>query len=148
MNGAKMTESQTNAPEQLSDTLKATDDAFFEALLTGELAALEDLLAEGFLIVDVAEGAVHSRKDFIGGIGAGLIVFKAIERFPDEAIVRGLGEDGAVVIGRTKMSIVAPDGSEIEASSRYTHVFRVNGDHWQLFSAQGTPIAEDAVVQA
>jgi ketosteroid isomerase-like protein len=133
---------------QLNATLKAADDAFFEALLAADLATLERALADEFVIVDVAAGGVHTRADFLGAIGAGMVSFEAIERFHDEAIVRDLGESAGVVVGRTKMSFLAPGGTKVEASSRYTHVFRRSGDRWQLFSAQGTPIADDATAQA
>ncbi len=127
---------------RLDRELKAADDAFFDALLAGDLAALEEVLADEFLIVDVAAGAVHARADFLGAIGAGAVSFESIERFHDEAVVRDLGEGAGVVVGRTRMSFLAADGTRVEASSRYTHVFRFSGDRWQLFSAQGTPIAE------
>jgi ketosteroid isomerase-like protein len=127
--------------------LKAADDGFFEALLAGDLETLEGVLADEFLIVDVAAGAVHPRADFLAAIGAGMVSFESIERFHEEAIVRGLGESAGVVVGRTEMSFLAPDGTRVEASSRYTHVFRLSDNRWQLFSAQGTPIADDGAVQ-
>jgi ketosteroid isomerase-like protein len=126
---------------ELDAELKAADNAFFDALVEGDLATLERVLADEFLIVDVAAGAVHTRAAFRRAISEGMVSFESIERFHDEATVRGLGENAAVVVGRTKMTFRAPDGAQIEASSRYTHVFRRRGDQWQLFSAQGTPIA-------
>jgi ketosteroid isomerase-like protein len=125
----------------LDAALKAADDAFFEALLSASVNALDALLDDEFMIVDLAKGGVYDRATFLGGVAAGMIVFKSIERFYDEAIVRALGDEGGVVIGRTQMSIVAQDGSEIETESRYTHVFRRDGERWRLFSAQGTQIA-------
>jgi ketosteroid isomerase-like protein len=125
----------------LKDALTAADDAFFAALLGRDAEALGRLLADEFLIVDVAAGAVHTRAEFLGAVAAGQVVFEAIERFPDEAIVRSLGAGAGAVVGRTKMAFFAPDGTKVEASSRYTHVFRLDADRWQLFSAQGTPIA-------
>jgi ketosteroid isomerase-like protein len=125
---------------KLDAELKAADDAFFDALVEGDLATLEQVLADQFLIVDVAAGAVHTRSDFLGAISGGMVSFQSVERFHDEAIVRDLGNNAGVVVGRTKMSFLAADGTGIEASSRYTHVFCRAGDRWQLFSAQGTPI--------
>jgi ketosteroid isomerase-like protein len=125
---------------ELEAELKAADNAFFDALVEGDLKTLDQVLADEFLIVDVAAGAVHTRADFLGAISDGMVSFESIERFPDEAIVRDLVENAGVVVGRTKMSFVAPDGTGIEASSRYTHVFCRSSDRWQLFSAQGTPI--------
>ena len=129
-----------SAPAQLDAALKATDDAFFEALLGQDMEALGELLAE-FLIVDVAAGSVYA-EEFLGGIAAGAVSFESIERFHDEAIVRGLGDGAGVVVGRTKMGFLTPDGAKVEVSSRYTHVFRAAGERWQLFSAQGTQIVD------
>jgi ketosteroid isomerase-like protein len=64
----------------------------------------------------------------------------AIDSYHDEAIVRRLGEV-AIVVGRTAMSVTAPDGTGFTLSSRYTHVFIAGTDGGcRLVSAQGTPI--------
>jgi ketosteroid isomerase-like protein len=131
-------------PPRLDAALKAADDAFFEALLKQDVSALEQALTDDFLIVDIASGGVHTRADFLGAIEAGMVTFQSIERFHDEASVRELGDSGGVVVGRTQMSFLAPDGTQVDAASRYTHVFRRADGRWQLFSAQGTPIAEAA----
>jgi ketosteroid isomerase-like protein len=131
-----------SATAQLDTALKAADDAFFEALLAADVAALEQVLAAEFAIVDVAAGSVFRREEFLGGIAAGAVRFESIERFHDEALVRELGEGAGVVVGRTAMTFLTPDGTKVEAASRYTHVFRADGERWQLFSAQGTRIVD------
>jgi ketosteroid isomerase-like protein len=133
-----------NTPSTLDAALKAADDAFFDALLEQDVAALEQALTEDFLIVDIASGGVHTRADFLGAIEAGMVTFQSIQRFHDEARIRELGETGGVVVGRTQMGFLAPDGTQLDAASRYTHVFRNDGGRWRLFSAQGTPIADPA----
>ncbi len=121
--------------------LRTADRSFFQALLDHDAAALEPLLAADFLIVDVASGSVHRRDSFLEAIVGGAVVFQKIETFPDETSVRLSGAGAGIVVGRTAMSLVGPDGASADIASRYTHVFfRANGHGWQLVSAQGTPI--------
>src|SRR5436305_408524 len=47
-----------------ADEIREADAPFFRALLNRDVAALEDLLAEDFVIVEVGTGAVHPRADF------------------------------------------------------------------------------------
>lgn len=129
-------------PQRLDAALKAADDAFFDALLKQDVPALEQVLTEDFLMVDIASGGVHTRADFLGAVEAGMVTFQSIQRFHDESRVRDLGETGGVVVGRTQMGFLAPDGTQLDAASRYTHVFRNDSGRWRLFSAQGTPIAD------
>jgi hypothetical protein len=51
--------------ETLSEAILGADGAFFEALIDGDIQALEGLLGEQFLIVDAASGTVHSRATFL-----------------------------------------------------------------------------------
>lgn len=105
-----------------------------------DVAALERLLADEFILVGVNDGAVVPRAALIEAVASGAVRFPAIDTYHDEAIVRRLGEV-AIVVGRTGMSVTAPDGSGFILGSRYTHVFTLGADSgWQLISAQGTPI--------
>jgi NAD(P)-dependent dehydrogenase (short-subunit alcohol dehydrogenase family) len=122
-----------------ADEIREADAPFFRALLNRDVAALEDLLAEDFVIVEVGTGAVHPRADFIGAVADGLVVFEAIDTDPNETLIRDYG-NVAIAIGRTTLTMTAPDGSEIEAASRYSHVFAADGGKWRLVSAQGTAI--------
>lgn len=120
----------------------AADAAFFAALLSRDIGALERLLAPDFLIVDVARGGIAPRAAFIALVMEGAVRFDAIDTDPADAIVRRYG-DAAVVIGATAMRFRMPDGGVIASRSRYTHVFVCCDRAWRLASAQGTPIADD-----
>lgn len=126
--------------EAESEALERTDAALFEALLRADVAALEKLLAEEFLIVDVASGSVYPRAAFIEAIGDGLVKFEEITSFPEEAVIRFAGADAGLIVGRTAMSIRDAEGALNQVASRYTHVFQRQGTEWRVFSAQGTPI--------
>lgn len=118
--------------------LLAADRSFFDALVSGDGAAVAALLADEFVIVSVQDGSVNSGTDLVAAIDGGL-VFPAVTDHPDEAIVRVVGEVG-IVVGRTAMSFTGTDGAPFEAGSRYTHVYVRAEGGWRLLSAQGTEI--------
>jgi ketosteroid isomerase-like protein len=120
--------------------LRRTDLDFFAALLDRDIPSLELVLAQDFLIVDVASGAVHARGPFLEAIRAGLVSFAQIETFPLERRIRLVGPCTGIVIGRTAMSLKDSEGALTAVASRYTHVFQAQGLNWRLVSAQGTVI--------
>ena len=135
----------TLAPAQDTASVLHTDAAFFEALLAADVSALEDLLTDDFLIVDVMSGQVTARADLLAAIAAGQVQFVEVTRFDDEVSVRR-HETAAVVIGRTRM-VIGFGGETVTASSRYTHVFVQSDGRWQLLSAQGTPTEQAALTE-
>lgn len=124
--------------------MRRADLGFFEALLDRDIRALEVLLADEFMIVDVGSGSVHPRAAFLEAISGRMVTFQEITTFPDEAVIRLAGRGTGIVIGRTAMSFSDAEGALIEVASRYTHVFQTDGRKWQLVSAQGTPISSTA----
>jgi ketosteroid isomerase-like protein len=119
--------------------LLAADQRFFDALTAADHDTLAEALAEDFLIVDIHSGSIGTRADLLGLIASGALVFPAVQAFPEEAVVRCVGEAG-IVVGRTRMHFTGPDDVSFHADSRYTHVYSAVGDTWQLISAQGTQI--------
>jgi ketosteroid isomerase-like protein len=118
---------------------EATDDAFFAALLSADIDALERLLTPDFLIIDIAAGAVTERGSFIAAVRDQTVQFAEIDVAADR-VTRRYGDTG-VIVGRTTMR--GTIGSvPFEFASRYTHVLVRSSGHWRLASAQGTPITE------
>jgi ketosteroid isomerase-like protein len=122
------------------EALRRADAAFFAALLDRDVGALDALLARDFLIVEVAGGAVHPRGAFLDAISGGVVTFREITTFPDEAVIRLVGPGTGIVVARTAMSFKGSEGAPTTLDSRYTHVFRAEGRNWRLVSAQGTPM--------
>jgi ketosteroid isomerase-like protein len=120
------------------DVILRHDQRFFEALTTADADVLAGLLAEEFLLVAVANGDVVRRAALLDAVSTGAVRFLHIKAFPDEAVVRRVG-DVAIVVGRTSMTF-ASDGPAFTTSSRYTHVFQATAGGWELLSAQGTAI--------
>ena len=112
---------------------------FFTALIAADGTALERLLADDFVLIDVMRGAEVSKQDLLAALGAGQVRFEAIEA--SDARVRMYG-DAAVVTGRTEMRIrIGADSAAVR--SRYTHVFARQDHEWRFVSAQGTQIAQE-----
>ncbi|WP_188316870.1 YybH family protein [Solihabitans fulvus] len=133
-----MTPAQANPEDRAA--LLGRDQNFFDALVAADAAALGKLLADDFLLVGIADGATVGRTDLLGAVSAGAVRFPAIQSFPDEAVVRRVGDVG-IVVGRTRMNFADPEGGEFASDSRYTHVFALDpATGWRLLSAQGTEI--------
>jgi ketosteroid isomerase-like protein len=128
----------------VADAVRNCDQEFLDALVAADARRLGEVVDSDFLIVDVTSGAVTNRADFIALVESGQVVFKEVESFPSEAILRQF-ENTVVMIGRTRMSFTTPDGHLARVSSRYTHVFAATpSGNWQLVSAQGTALPEGA----
>jgi ketosteroid isomerase-like protein len=129
-----------SATQQQIEGLLGADSDFFKALLAGDIPALESVLAEDFLMVDVASGSLHRRGGFLLAIAGGAVIFQEIKTFPEESVTRLTGPGTGIVVGRTAISFCGAAGAATGLASRYTHVFRADGGNWRLVSAQGTPI--------
>jgi len=112
---------------------------FFAALMGADLAALDRLLAEDFILIDVMRGAEVTKADLLAAVGSGQLQFEAIKPCgPTERRVRLYGST-AVITGRTEMS--GRFGTmPFAARSRYTHVYVEQPGGWRMVSAQGTRI--------
>ncbi|WAL67788.1 DUF4440 domain-containing protein [Amycolatopsis cynarae] len=128
-----------NVSTPATDAVIAADRRFFEALLAADRAALDALLDPEFVIVDVAAGDVTARAEFLQFVSDRIVRFTRIDQFLDEALVRRFGAT-AIIVGRTAMEFGLPDGTQVTAASRYTHVFVSTEEEWHLVSAQGTAI--------
>jgi ketosteroid isomerase-like protein len=116
------------------------DRRFFDALVAADIACLEDLLADDFIMVGINDGATATRTDLLGLMSSGTLQFPAVQSFPDEAVVRRVGDVG-IIVGRTSMNFTNINGTVFTAGSRYTHVFASDSiAGWRLISAQGTEI--------
>jgi ketosteroid isomerase-like protein len=128
----------------ISPDALAADQQFFDALLAGAAAALEQLLADDFVLIDVMGGSEIPRAVLIELVGSGQLRFETIE--PAERRVRRYGTT-AIVTGRTRMT-GRFGATAFTAASRYTHVFVEHARRWRLVAAQGTPIVEGDAAKA
>ena len=104
--------------EALGEGILRSDAAFFEALIDRDLQALEALLGEVFLIVDVASRTVHSRAAFLDAFDARTVTFKQIKTCPAKTTIRLAGPGAGIVVGRTAMSVSDAEGWWLTPVSR------------------------------
>jgi ketosteroid isomerase-like protein len=110
---------------------------FFAGLLDADVEALDQVMADNFILIDVMSGSEVPKSVLLELIGSGQLKFEAIERV--ESRVRLYGA-AAVIHGRTQMSGRFA-GEPFSVSSRYTHVYIDQQGQWRMVAAQGTQIA-------
>lgn len=121
-----------------SDPLTA-ERQFFTSLVEASLEALDRVLADDFILIDVMRGAEVPKSLLLELVGSGQLEFDAIE--PADSYVRWY-QTTAVITGRTQMS-GRFGGTPFTASSRYTHVYVEQQGQWRLVAAQGTQISPE-----
>src|SRR2546427_13000551 len=57
----------------------AADKRFFDALVVGDAQALDHILTDDFILIDVMSGSEITKPAFLAAIGSGQIKFEAIE---------------------------------------------------------------------
>jgi ketosteroid isomerase-like protein len=112
------------------------DRQFFRALIHADLASLEQILTDDFLLIDVMQGSEITKSQLLGAIESGLVKFESID--PADTRAR-FYRTTAVVTGRTLMCGRAGN-APFTTKSRYTHVYVEQTQRWRLASAQGTQI--------
>jgi hypothetical protein len=123
-----------------SDPLGA-DRSFFTTLLEARIEALNRLLSDDFILIDVMSGSEITKSMFLSVIESGQLQFEAIE--PLNPRMR-LYEATAVINGETQMRGRYGE-IPFTVRSRYTHVYVEQEGRWRLVAAQGTQISADPV---
>ncbi len=113
------------------------DTQFFTGLLTADTAALDRILADDFMLIDVNSGSEIAKVDLLTAIALGQVKFESIQ--PVGQHVRS--HSGThIITGQTRMTGRLGDGP-FAADSRYTHVYVGHEGEWRLVAAQGTLIS-------
>lgn len=121
------------AAQNVQEDILAADARRFAAMIQGDLAALEDLLAED-LTYTHSNGQVETRTQFLESLRSGKLRYLAA--MPSDVNVRVYG-DTAVVTGRVEMK-VSSQGQEPTVTARFTEVWVKRGGAWKLAAWQST----------
>jgi catechol 2,3-dioxygenase-like lactoylglutathione lyase family enzyme/ketosteroid isomerase-like protein len=117
------------------------DRQFFTALIASDVEALDRLLTDDFILIDVMRGDEIKKSSLLDVLRSGQVRFAAIE--PSESNVR-LYDRTAIIIGRSQMKGHFGE-TAFSVSSRYTHAFIEQEGRWRLVSAQGTQIPSSSL---
>ncbi|MDR3438708.1 nuclear transport factor 2 family protein [Telmatospirillum sp.] len=112
-------------------TIEACEAALRAAILTGDIAGLDDLLAADLIFTD-QNGRCWSKADDLAAHRSGILKISRLD-FSDRQI-RPLGDNAAVVV------VVADiagrhDGRDFAGTLRYTRVWRGDGGVWRIAAA-------------
>lgn len=108
---------------------------FFNGLIAN-VDAVEDLMSDDSLLIDVLSGSEVTKSELITVLRSDQLKFEKIK--PLDSRVR-FYEGTALVTGSTEMNGRFGD-DPFSVVSRYTHVYVRSRERWHLVSAQGTSI--------
>jgi ketosteroid isomerase-like protein len=112
------------------------DEQMAHAVVSGDLASLEDLYAEDYVYVG-SDGRQITRAERVGALRSGALRYLTTQH--SGASVRLYGET-AIVQGRTHSKVLL-NGKAIEGDFQYVGVWVRQGNRWRIVLTQATRIA-------
>jgi uncharacterized protein (TIGR02246 family) len=116
-----------------AETVKGLDAKRFEAQTKGDLDTLTSLLADDLVYVH-SSAALDGKSGFLDSLRTGKTRYVSIE--PSDVTVRVYGHT-AIVNGVAKLSVTT-NGQTNSFSLRYTDVWVMRDNKWQMVSWQST----------
>ena len=116
--------------QESRQALVAANEAYDQALIKQDAAALERFYADDFQIID-DDAVVHSKSDQIRFMTTQLDL---LEAKTDDFRIRMLGPDAALLTGRFS-GRYRMNGKEADFVERYTSVWTRQGKDWRLTHA-------------
>lgn len=127
----------TAAAEDPRQEILAADARRFAAMVQGDQAALDGLLADD-LTYTHSSGQIETKPQFLESLRSGRMRYLSAQ--PSGQAVRLYG-DTAVVTGRAEVK-VNHQGQELVLSLRFTEVWVKSGGGWKLTAWQSTRVAQ------
>ena len=112
------------------DEIRAAEQQLQEAMVKNDIQALERLLHDELVFIDV-EGNVQGKRDDISSHASGAVVQTAVE-FVEEPVMQLHGETAVVAI-KAYVHVLL-QGNPVEALCRYLRVWLFQDEHWQIIS--------------
>ncbi|NDZ17524.1 nuclear transport factor 2 family protein [Variovorax sp. WS11] len=131
-------ESAPKASEEvLADEVLRADDARYEAMVNGDLAAL-DLLLSPELTYTHSSAHCESKKEYMASLSGGRVRYQATQR--DEVSVRIRGE-AAILEGHVVL-LATVDGVPRRLDNRFLSVWLRRDHSWQMLAWASTPLPD------
>lgn len=119
----------------LKQALLAADDARYAAMIEGNFAALESLLADELLYCH-SSGQVDTRASYLAALQTGHVKYVEFQRFDE--IVRPVGTV-ALLSGLHRLQVLV-QGEEKVLHNRFTTTWLLRDARWVLLSWASTPV--------
>lgn len=125
---------------RLDHALKAAvvraDETRIYALLAGDVAALDDMLAPDCLYVH-SNGTVQTKAELLAALRSGAVKYLSI-RYPQPPQVRLYDNAFALVTGPCRIEVQRADGTRLTLTLVVTSAYLLRAERWQLVSYQST----------
>lgn len=115
--------------------VRAVNDQRFEAMVKGDVAALDGLLSND-LTYTHSNGTVETKRQFLDSIASKILEYRFIDAKDVQVRVHG---DAAIVTGRASVKLAAR-GQETDLPLRFTAVYLREGGEWKLAAWQSTRV--------
>ena len=116
-----------------AQALRAADRRRRDAMIAGDVAALDALLADE-LVWTHSSGKRDGKKSLLGNIAAGAVDYHELEVGDDAVWSHG----GVLIHHGDLLGRVSVDGREKALSNRFLSVWRRSGDAFELLAWQST----------
>ena len=119
------------------DEIIALENRRIEAMIKGDIKALEEILADD-LIYTHTTARIDTKSSFTEAISSGRTKYRSMEQ--DDVKVRQYG-DTAVVTGHARVHVEA-NGREIKFQIRFIDVYAKRNDVWRMVAWQSTKLPD------
>jgi ketosteroid isomerase-like protein len=122
--------------EAIEKEVRRLDAMEADAVLRGDVAALDELWAEDFIVNNPTNKITFGRQ---GPVGTGALTYASFERVAESVAVRG---DVVIVMGREAVVPKAPSPNAGRTlQRRYTNVWMKTAGGWKLAARHANVIA-------
>ncbi|HSB70887.1 MAG TPA: nuclear transport factor 2 family protein [Candidatus Methylomirabilis sp.] len=119
--------------QQAEHQIRQRETRRFEAMVQGDVAALEDILSDDLRYTH-ANAVFETKAEFIGKIRAGQLKYESFA--PEDLVVRVYGTAGVVTgVARVRVQV---KGEQLSFQLRFTDVYVKQADRWQMVAWQAT----------
>ena len=125
----------TMTQEQME--IRAAEQRRYDAMVGGDVAALEEILSEDLTYVH-ATATFETKTEFLRRLRTGELKYQAMD--PESQDVRVYGSTG-VVTGIARVQVLS-GGKPLTFRMRYTDVYVKRGNRWQMVAWQATRLPE------
>lgn len=125
----------STGPDPIAQEILALEDERYRAMVDGDLATLERLLADG-LVYTHSSSAVDGKASYLESLRSGKVVYRKAERAEERIQVLG---DAAVITGELRLDVLL-DGNPRALRSRFLTIWARGPKGWQMVALQSTSI--------